>query len=84
MAGLRYEVSIEGAASPTVRAAFGDCEVDTLAGCTTVCCDRASLPGVIARIEGLALRLLGIRLVAEHPAPNGRLRKVADNPWNVV
>ena len=72
MAGLRYEVSFEGAASPTLRAAFTDCRVGTRSGHTIVCCDRASLPGVISRIEDLGLRLVGIRLVAGHPATNGR------------
>ena len=67
MAELGYEVSIKGAASPTLRAAFPDCELDTHTGLTVMLCPQRALPDVIARIEDLGLRLLDIRLVARHP-----------------
>ena len=67
MAELGYEVSIKGAASPTLRAAFPDCVLDTHTGLTVVLCPRRALPDVIERIEDLGLRLLYIRLVVKHP-----------------
>jgi hypothetical protein len=76
MADLRYEVSFEGVASPTLRAAFGDCELGTGVGTTWVRCEHDHLREVIARIEDLGLELLDVRLIAEHPSidhpPAGR------------
>ena len=74
MADPTYEVSLKGVASPTVRAAFGDCEVTTGLGTTSVRCTHDALHQVIARIEDLRLELIGVRLIAEaaegHP-PQG-------------
>ena len=67
MADLRYEVSFKGVASPTLRAAFADCELGTGTGVTLVRCPQAALRSVLARIEELGLELLDVRLVAEHP-----------------
>ncbi len=67
MADLRYEVSFKGVASPTLRAAFIDCELDDGSGATVVRCGHDELRGVMDRIEELGLDLLDVRLVAEHP-----------------
>ena len=77
MADLTYEVSFKGVASPTLRAAFADCDLGTGAGVTWVRCSHDALRGVIARIEELGLQLLDVRLIAEHPSlhqlrPDGR------------
>ncbi len=82
MAGLRYEVSFEGAASPTLRAAFTDCHPDTRSGRTIVRCDQESLPDVISRIEDLGLHLVGIRLVVGHSATNRSRLTGAERPRN--
>jgi hypothetical protein len=68
MADLSYEVSFKGVASPTLRAAFMDCEQGTGVGTTWVRCTHGHLRQVIARIEELGLELLDVRLIAEHPA----------------
>ena len=76
MAELRYEVSFKGVASPTLRAAFTDCELGTGVGTTWVRCQHDALRQVIARIADLGLELLDVRLIAQHPAtdhpPPGR------------
>jgi hypothetical protein len=77
MADLTYEVSFKGIASPTLRAAFVDCELHTGVGMTSVRCTHDALRGVIALIEEFALELLDVRLiVAGHPSkdrpPTGR------------
>jgi hypothetical protein len=70
MADLVHEVSFKGAASPTLRAAFMDCELTARMGVTSVRCTRAALRSVIARIEEFGLELLAVRLIAEHrPRP---------------
>jgi len=68
MADLTYEVSFKGIASPTLRAAFVDCDVRAGTGTTWVRCSHAALRDVIARIEDLGLDLLDVRLIAEHPS----------------
>jgi hypothetical protein len=78
MADLRYEVSFKGVASPTLRAAFVDYELDDASGATTVRCGHEELRGVMARIEELGLDLLDVRLVAEHPEEH---RPPSDSPW---
>lgn len=65
MAELRYEVSFEGVASPTLRAAFAEHELATGPGRTIVRCPPDALSAVIARIEEFGLELLDVRLVAE-------------------
>lgn len=68
MADLTYEVSFKGVASPTLRAAFGDCALDAGMGVTSVRCTQDGLRTVITRIEEFGLELLDVRLIAEHPA----------------
>jgi hypothetical protein len=68
MADLRYEISFKGVASPTLRAAFVDWELDAGMGVTSVRCTHDALSTVIARIEEFGLDLLDVRLIAEHPA----------------
>jgi hypothetical protein len=68
MADLTYEVSFKGVASPTLRAAFADCDLGTRPGVTWVRCSQAGLRGVISRIEELALELIDVRLIAGHPS----------------
>jgi hypothetical protein len=67
MADLTYEVSFKGVASPTLRAAFLDCELDAGMGITSVRCTKGALRAVIARIEEFGLELIDLRLIAEHP-----------------
>ncbi len=68
MADLTYEVSFKGVASPTLRAAFADCDLQTGTGVTWVRCSRDALQDVFARIEELGLELLDVRLRAAHPS----------------
>ena len=67
MADLTYEVSFKGVASPTLRAAFVDCELRP-----RWVRPRCGAPGVvrtvIARIEEFGLQLVEVRLIAEHPS----------------
>jgi len=67
MADLTYEVSFKGVASPTLRAAFAECELSTRTGTTLVRCSTHELRTVIARIQEFGLELLDVRLIAEHP-----------------
>jgi hypothetical protein len=68
MAQLVYELSFKGAASAALRAAFGDCEVETGHGTTTL---RVSVPdqpamfGLMDRVQDLGLEILDIHLVVE-------------------
>jgi hypothetical protein len=64
MAELAYEVSFKGVASPTLRAAFGDCESGSGVGTTWIRCTHDALRDVIARLEELGLELLDVRLIA--------------------
>jgi hypothetical protein len=68
MADLAYEVSFKGVASPTLRAAFVDCELTATMGVTSVRCTKAALRSVIARIADFGLELLAVRLIAQHRA----------------
>ena len=72
MADLTYELSFKGVASPMLRAAFADWELEAGTGVTLVRCSQDALRTVIARIEELGLELLDVRLVAEHPAEHRR------------
>ena len=51
----RYEVSFKGVASPTLRAAFAECELSTRTGTTLVRCSTHELRTVIARIQEFGL-----------------------------
>jgi hypothetical protein len=68
MPDVVYEVSFKGVASPTLRAAFLDCELAAASGVTSLRCTKAALAGVIARVEEFGLDLLDVRLIAGHPA----------------
>ena len=61
-------MSFKGVASPTLRAAFVDHELEAGTGVTIVRCTQAALRTVIARIEEFGLELLDVRLIAAHPA----------------
>jgi hypothetical protein len=65
MAELTYEVSFKGVASPTICAAFGDCELGTGVGTTWVRCMHDSIRDILTRIEDLGLELLDVRLIAD-------------------
>jgi hypothetical protein len=67
MAELTYEVSFKGVASPTLRAAFADCDLGTGVGTTWLRCTHDALRDVIARIEEFGLELLDVRLIAQQP-----------------
>jgi hypothetical protein len=67
MADLTYEVAFEGVASPTLRAAFVDCDLVAGTGRTVVRCPHGALGTVMARIEEFGLELLDVRLVAGRP-----------------
>jgi hypothetical protein len=66
MAELNYRLTFKGAASPTLRSAFADCELETDDGVTMVRCAPDALSRVIARIQDLGLELLDAHLVADH------------------
>jgi len=70
MADLRYVVSFKGAASPTVRSAFENCELSTESGVTFVRCPHGDLSSVLARIQDVGLELLEVRLVADTVRPD--------------
>jgi hypothetical protein len=68
MAQLVYELSFKGAASATLRAAFGDCEVETARGTTTLRVavpDQPAMFGLMDRVQDLGLEILDIHLVVE-------------------
>jgi len=68
MAQLVYELSFKGAASPTLKAAFDDCEVVTGPGMTTLRVavpDAAAMHGMVDRVKDLGLEILELRLVVE-------------------
>jgi hypothetical protein len=68
MAELTYELSVKGAASDTLAAAFEDCDVTTERGVTIVrrsLPDQAALQGLIARISALGLELLDVHPVTD-------------------
>lgn len=68
MAHLRYELTFKGAATDTLAAAFGDCDVERRRGVTVVRAtvpDSTGLQGLVARVGALGLELLDAHLVAE-------------------
>ena len=68
---LIYELSFKGTASAVVRALFEEFDVEPGHGITVVrgeFSDQAALHGALARIQGLGLELLDVRLVAEAEA----------------
>ena len=71
MADLTYELSFKGVASPTLRAAFADCELAAGTGITLVRCAQGALRRVVARIEEFGLELLDVRLIADRSSDGG-------------
>jgi hypothetical protein len=65
MTHLMYELSFNGVASDTLRAAFDDFELSAGTGVTLVRCPTTALRTVIAHIEELGLELLDVRLIAD-------------------
>jgi hypothetical protein len=65
MADLNYRLTFKGAASPTLRSAFADCELETADGVTMVRCAPEALSHVITQIQDLGLELLDVHLVAD-------------------
>ena len=65
MADLSYQLSFEGAASPTLRSAFANWDLTTDDGVTVVRCAHGDLNRVIAQIQDLGLELLEVHLVAD-------------------
>ena len=65
MADLNYRLTFKGAASPTLRSAFANCQLETDDGVTMVRCTPKALNRVIAQIQDLGLELLDVHLVAD-------------------
>ena len=64
MADLKYQLSFKGAASPTLRSAFVDCDVETDDGVTLLRFAHDQLGHVLGQIQELGLELLDVHLVA--------------------
>jgi hypothetical protein len=67
MRSQTYEITFRGQAGTTLRAEFDDCEVTIGPGTTTLRADlpdQAALAGLVQRITGLNLEVIGVRLVA--------------------
>ena len=65
MAALSYLLSFKGAASPTLRSAFANCDLESDDGVTVVRCPHDDLNRVIAQIQDLGLELLDVHMVAD-------------------
>ena len=62
-----YEITFTGQAGSTVRAEFDDCEVTVGPDTTTLRAelpDQGALTGLIQRITGLGLKVVGLHLIA--------------------
>ena len=69
-----YEVTFAGRAGSTLRAEFDDCEVIVNPSTTTLRAelpDQAALSGLVMRITGLGLEVIGIHLVARSADGSG-------------
>jgi hypothetical protein len=67
MRSQTYEITFRGEAGTTLRAEFDDCEVTIGPGTTTLRAelpDQAALAGLVQRITGLNLEVIGLRLAA--------------------
>jgi len=67
MRSQTYEITFRGEAGTTLRAEFDDCEVSIGPGTTTLRAelpDQAALAGLVQRITGLNLEVIGLRLAA--------------------
>jgi hypothetical protein len=65
-----YEITFTGQADSALRAEFDDCEVTIGAGTTTLRAelpDQGALTGLMQRISGLGLEVIGMHLVAPSP-----------------
>lgn len=63
-----YNVTFRGAPSPTLRAAFDDCQVVAGEGVTTLrtsSVDRAGFHGLLNRLDAFGLDVLEVKLVQE-------------------
>jgi hypothetical protein len=59
-----YEITVRGEAGPTVRSAFDDLAITVADGLTILSGelpDQAALFGVLARVQDLGLKLVGVR-----------------------
>jgi hypothetical protein len=63
VADVRYAVSFKGVASPTLRAAFADYELEDGTGVTIVRCSQEALRTVLTRIEDFGLVVNDVRTV---------------------
>ena len=71
MRSENYEITFTGQAGSTLRDEFDDCEVTTSRGITTLRAelpDQGALTGLLQRITGLGLEVIGMHLSA--PAPH--------------
>ena len=62
-----YEITFAGQAGSTLRADFDDCEVIVGPGATTLRAelpDQAALAGLVVRLTGFGLEVIGMHLVA--------------------
>jgi len=67
MRSQTYEITFTGQAGAMLRAEFDDCEVTIGPGTTTLRAelpDQAALTGLVQRITGFNLEVIGVRLVA--------------------
>jgi len=67
MRSQTYEITFSGEAGTTLRAEFDDCEVTIGPGTTTLRAelpDQAALSGLVQRITGLNLEVIGLHLAA--------------------
>ena len=67
MRSQTYEITFRGEAGTTLRAEFDDCEVTIGPGTTTLRAelpDQAALAGLVQRITGLNLEVIGLCLAA--------------------
>ena len=71
MRSQTYEITFTGQAGSTVRSEFDDCEVSIGPDATTLRAelpDQGALTGLIQRITGLGLKVVGLHLIT----PTGR------------
>jgi hypothetical protein len=70
MQSRMFEITFVGEAGPVVRAEFDDCDVSVGSGTTTLhagLLDQSALHGLLQRISGLGLELIGVRVAAPRP-----------------
>jgi hypothetical protein len=70
MRSQTYEITFAGHAGVTLRAEFDDCAITMGPGTTTLRAqlpDQGALYGLVQRITGLGLEVVGLHLVAPSP-----------------